>query len=190
VVSELSTGTRRGLLRSSAIGLAAAGGVGLAGCGSAEHRRRQRPPTAAREQDADLLNWALAAEQHAIAAYTAVTPMLSGVAGRAAGVFLAHDLDHAGELRRLLDEIGGTAHQPASSYPFGPLNEPAAMLELLAALERAQIDAYLAAIPRLSTARLREVSASLLAADAQHSAVLRVELGIAPLADLTLPAAA
>ena len=52
------------------------------------------------------------------------------------------------------------------------------MLALLHRLERAQIAAYLDAIPQLSPGPVRAAVASILANDAQHLAVLRLTQGL------------
>ena len=130
-----------------------------------------------RAHDVALLNRALAVEQRSIAAYTAAGPLLSGVAQHAAGRFLGQELQHAGELRRLIKNVGGKAHSPDAHYDFGQPRGQAQLIELLHTLEREQIAAYLYAIPRVSTPNLRQQLASILANDAQHVSVLRTEQG-------------
>jgi bacterioferritin (cytochrome b1) len=194
VVIQLPTDTRRELLSTGAAGLAVlavtgGAGAGLAGCGgtSGPHRRGRLGPPG--ESDVDLLNSVLATEQQAIAAYTAVTPLLGGTAQRAAARFLAQDLAHAGELRALIKRVGGHPHQPSAGSPVGSTVGRIDLLEALHRLEQAQIAAYLTAIPAVSTRLLRAALASMMANDAQHVVTLRAELGLAPLTTAFLTAA-
>jgi hypothetical protein len=169
--------TRRTLLAASAAGI---GGLALAGCGG-QHKRRKHPVSGAGARDVELLNAALAIEQRSIAAYTAVGPLLTGVAQHAAGRFLGQELLHAGALRRLIKEVGGKAHDPLPHYDLGTPRGRSELLALLHGLEQQQIAAYLRAIPVVSTAHLRQALASILANDAQHVTVLRAEQGLTAL---------
>jgi len=175
-----SASTRRGLL--SNVGALAALGLGpaaLAGCG---HRRpRLHEPLGASAADVALLNAALALEQRAIAAYTAAAPLLSGDAQHAAGRFLGQQLTHAGELRRLIKELGGHAHEPLSHYHFGHPRGRAQLLALLHGLEQQQIAAYLHALPLIAVPEVRQSLGAILANHAQHVTVLRAEQGLSPL---------
>jgi bacterioferritin (cytochrome b1) len=165
--------TRRTLLRTSLAGL---GVVALTGCG--RQRRRIRVPPGAVPSDVALLNAALAIEQRSIAAYTAAAPLLGGFGEKVAGQFLSQELLHAGELRKLIKDVGGQPHNPRPHYDFGHPRGRAQLLALLHDLERAQIGAYLHALPRVSTPALRQSLASIMANDAQHVTVLRAEQGM------------
>ena len=48
-------------------------------------------------------------------------------------------------------------------------------------IERAQLAAYLDALPTLSQPKIRAAAAAILANDAQHVSVLRASMGLAPL---------
>ena len=166
--------TRRSLLLASAAGASAAL---VAGCGGGS-----RPPgpigAGARELDIRLLNGALAIEQRGIALYTAGGPLLSGQAKEAAAQFLAQELQHAGELRKLLKHLRAQAHNPDAHYDLGQPRSEQQLLALMHEAERHQIAAYLDAIPRISSPELRQALASIMANDAQHLAVLRLEQGL------------
>jgi hypothetical protein len=184
VVNAAEPSTRRRLLSSAAAGAAALWTVSLAGCGSAARARRRTPQITApapppATPEVAALNAALAAEQQAIAFYTAVTPLLSGSAQRAASRFLAQDLEHAGELRALVALAGGIAHNPPANPQLGLGSAPGrdAILASLRDLEQAQIDAYLRAIPVVKAGYRRQSVAAMLANDAQHVAILRAEAG-------------
>jgi rubrerythrin len=165
--------TRRSLLQGSAAG---AGAALLAGCGSG-HRGAFPKNPAARAGDVRLLNDALAIEQRAIALYTAGGPLLSGLTQKAAGQLLAQDLQHAGELRKLLKHAGAKPHGPEAHYDFGEPRDERQLLGLLHEAERQQIAAYLHAIRRMSSAELRQALASIMASDAQHVVLLRSAQG-------------
>lgn len=167
--------TRRTLLKASVAGLGGLGGAALTGCAP---KLRVRVPPEAVASDVALLNHALALEQRTIAAYTAVAPLLGGVASTAAGRFLDQELLHAGELRKQISAVGGRAHNPLTRYDFGKPGSHTALLALLHDLERRQIATYLHAIPRVHSPEVRQSLASILANDAQHLLVLRDEQGI------------
>lgn len=174
MVSPAGAATRRTLLKASVAGLGGLGAAGLSGCGAL---RRLRLPALAAGADSELLNRALAIEQGSIVAYTAAAPLLNGFGQKMAGQFLGQELLHAGELRKLVHQVGGRPHDPLSHYDFGRPRGRSQLLALLHDLERQQIAAYLQAIPRMSTPFLRQALASILANDAQHVTVLRAQQG-------------
>ena len=178
--AELRASSRRGFLR--AAGAAASGGVVLAGCGSGKglHARVKRLGPVARP-DVETLNRLLDLEYWAIAAYTAGIPLLAPSAVPAARQFLQQELAHAGELSGLVKQAGGKARKPAPSYDLGHPMRSREVLSLLHRIERSQLAAYLEAIPRLQPARVRAAAAAILANDAQHVSILRLELGLSPL---------
>jgi hypothetical protein len=161
--------------------------VALAGCSAAETRtvRVGRLPPAARAADIDLLHTSMSLEFRTIAAYTAGIPLLSGSIKRSAVQFLHQELSHMARLGTLVKRAGGKPYGRADSYDFGhPGGPPHAsardILVLLHSLETAQLAAYLHAIPRLAPGPVRGDVAAILADQAQHIAVLRTALGLAP----------
>ncbi|MHB8656687.1 MAG: DUF4439 domain-containing protein [Solirubrobacteraceae bacterium] len=170
--------SRRAVLAAS-LGAAA---VALEGCSKSGRpfAVRRIPPSAA-GADVTILNRALALEQLTIAAYTAAAPLLSRRAQALASRFLGQELAHAGELRALVTQAGGKPHEPQVSYDLGQPRSHQAVLLLLHRLEREQIATYLDAVPNVSPGPVRAGLASILGDDAQHIALLRSELGRAPL---------
>jgi hypothetical protein len=175
--------SRRSLLSASGATVVGAAGL-IAGCGGSSSPRAQvrTLPTRRRRQDIEILNRVLGLEQAAIAAYTAGIPLLSGDAQMAAKQFLQQEISHANQLSGLVKAAGGTARPPQASYDLGHPRTATDVLALLHAVERAQLIAYLDAIPRLVPSTVRAATAAIFADDAQHVAVLRSALGLAPLA--------
>jgi hypothetical protein len=165
-----------------AAGAAAWGGAVLAGCGSGKglHARVKKLGPVARA-DVEILNLLLDLEHWAIAAYTAGIPLLAPSAAPAARQFLQQELSHAGELSGLVKQAGGKAHKPAPSYDLGHPTGSREVLSLLHQIERSQLAAYMQEIPRLEPARVRAAAAAILANDAQHVSILRLELGLPPM---------
>jgi hypothetical protein len=161
-------------LASSATVAAAA----LYGCASSGPRLKL--PDRSLDSDAGLLNSLLALERRAIAAYTAGAPLLVGRDGRAATAFLRQELAHAGLLLALIKRAGATAAPRPASYDLGHPRDSRDVLALLHEVERAQLAAYVVAVPRLSPGYLRASVATILADDAQHVSVLRTLLGLRP----------
>jgi rubrerythrin len=171
-VSPPGAHTRRSVLLASVTG---AGTLLLSGCGGSRPRPRAAP-VLPEPSDVELINAALAVEQRAIALYEPSVPLLTGVAKQAASLFLGQELEHAGELRKLITQAGARAHNPKPHYDFGRPRGARHLLTLMHELERQQLAAYLWAMPRLSSPELRQILASIMANDAQHVLVLRAEL--------------
>ncbi len=180
--SEASPSSRRGLLLAAGAGLAGAASILVAGCGqsspSLHSRLTHSQPLA--QADIDMLNHLLDLEHVAIAAYTAGTPLLAPDLTKAGGLFLNDELAHAGQLIGLIKQAGGKPNKPAPSYDLGHPQTSDDVLALLHEVERAQVAAYLEAIPQLAPGVLRQQVVAILANDAQHVAVLRASLGQPP----------
>lgn len=162
------------MLRAAGAGLA---GALLAGCGSESLRAQVHNSKPVLHTDVDLLNHLLHLEHTAIAAYTAGTPLLPPQTVKAGQLFLNDELAHAGALAGLVRAAGGKPIKPAPSYDLGHPRSSEEVLALLHRIERAQISAYLAALPRLEPATVRQSITSILTNDAQHVAVVRAALG-------------
>ena len=175
--------TRRALLGGAAAGAAAAGAVVLlSACGSHAHQPVVvSTPSERNAADIEILNQLLDLEYKAIAAYTAGTPLLSGSAHDAAKQFLVQELYHASKLYSMITTAHGTPIKQRANYQLGSPRTHEDVLRLLQGLERAQITAYLAAVPAVSLASARSVLAAILANDAQHDVILRAELRLRPL---------
>jgi Ferritin-like domain len=171
---------RRTLLGRAGIALLGLSTVAGAGCGrsraGASAVKRAAPPV--RQADVEILNRLLGLERRTVAAYTAGIPLLQRPQAKTAKQFLNEELQHAGELLSLIKAAGGGVGVPrAASYDLGHPSGSAGVLALLHDLERAQIAAYLTAIPRLSPGPVRAAAASILASDAQHITILRLAQG-------------
>jgi len=158
--------------------------MALAGCGSNAHLPKHAAKTAPapiRRRDVQLLNAALYLERRTVAAYTAGIPLLPRPQAKAAKQFLNEELQHTGELLALIKAAKGVAIPRAASYDIGHPRDGNQVLALLHELESAQIAGYLRAIPELSPGPVRAAVATILANDAQHVCILRLEQGENPL---------
>ncbi len=177
--------TRRALLRTSTGGVAAGALVAataVAGCGHGSRRPDvHKIPLSSRGTDVMVINGLLDLCERTIAAYTATVPLFGGHLHASLKQFLDQDLDHAGELYRLIKQAGGEANKPRPSYDLGRPRGRKDLLALLHGLEAQMIARYLAAIPQLSPGSVRAAIASILASDAQHVVVLRLALRLDPL---------
>ena len=184
MVSEGGAASRRALLGAATTALAGGAATALAGCGApakmgAKSVHKAGPPV--QQADINLLSNLLDLERHTVAAYTAGIPLLRRPEAHTAKQFLNEELQHTGELISLIKAAGGMAPPHAAAYDLGPAGDAAAVLALLHRLERAQIAAYLEAIPRLSPGPVRAAAATIVASDAQHIAVLRSIQGLTPM---------
>jgi hypothetical protein len=176
------TQTRRKLLGGSGVGAAAGAMLAMIGCASRSRQPKvHKIPPAARNADVEILNQLLDREHRAIAAYTAVIPLLTSHVQDAAKQFLSQELTHAGELGGLIEQAGGIANKPQPSYELGRPGSRKQLVELLHGLEQAQIAGYVEAVPTVSPGPVRAALAAILANDAQHVVVLRRALRIEPL---------
>jgi hypothetical protein len=164
--------------------LAAVGGtaaVALAGCGGSKSVRQllQTAPLEIKHSEAGLLAMLLDLEYKAVAAYTAGITLLSPENVPIGKQFLRHELTHAGAMYSLLKQAGGKGFRAAPSYPLGNPSTSDEVLGLLHQVEQEQLAGYLYAIPRLTPGPVRAAVARYFAADAQHTSVLRAQLGLA-----------
>jgi bacterioferritin (cytochrome b1) len=174
--------SRRALLQTSGAGLAAGIAVMAAGCGGQTPTVTRTISPAARSANVEILNLALDLEHKAIAAYTAGIPLLSGHAQKSAQRFLAQELQHADELFSLIRHQDGQPNKPQPTYDLGRPQSRKDVLQLLHEIERAQVRAYLAAIPEVTPGTYKSALGAILGSDAQHVALLRAALGTPPLA--------
>lgn len=163
--------TRRALLVAGAA-------AGLAGCGGSGDKPAERKLSGAeRRSEVILLNHLLDLEHQAIAAYTAGIPLLDRRTARLAKQLLNHELAHASELSSLIKRQHGRPHRPRGAYDLGHPRERIEVLQLLHRVERAQLVAYLQAIPAAAPGGARAALAAILSSDAQHVALVREALG-------------
>ena len=182
-MSEEGRASRRSLLSGAGMTLAGAGALAISACGHKSKSGRQsvkKLPRSIQLHDVELLGRALELERRTVAAYTAGIPLLTRPDAKTAKQFLNEELQHTGELLGLIKAAGGKLIAPAASYDIGHPTDGSGVLALLHELERAQIAAYLSAIPELVPGPVRAAVASILANDAQHVAILRLAQGLSP----------
>ena len=179
---EAAGASRRRLLQAAA---AATAGLGIAGCGGpTDTARKFHIPIPNHVPIADLgpLGRLLYLEYATVAAYEAGIPLLDEATQKTAEQFLRHELAHAGDIGGLIKNATKAKKppQPGVRYPLGHPRTTGQVLDLLCRLERAQLSAYLWAIPRLSAGPVRAAAAAIFANDAQHLSLLRLRLGQPP----------
>ena len=159
------------------VGLAALTLVGCGSSGKVPTQAVEGSPQPVQSDDVAILNRLLDRERQTVAAYTAGIPLLPRPEARTARQFLDEELEHTGELLSLIKAADGVSVARRPSYALGHPRSAGDVLTLLHALERAQVSEYLAVIPRLSPGPVRAATASILASDAQHIAILRLAQG-------------
>jgi rubrerythrin len=187
--SRARASSRRDLFRLAALGGTAASAVLLEACGGSKTDAGNQADTSTSkkedaQKDAALLNSALDLEHTALAAYTAIVPQLAGSARRLARGFLDQERDHAAELARTIEDLGGRPNRAKSAAAyragFPPLGDAPAALRFAVDVEETAVAAYIAAIPKCSTGQLRATVASIVTNEAEHLALLRDALNEPP----------
>lgn len=130
--------------------------------------------------DLAMLTSALELEHLSIAAYTAGIPLLPPLAQKAGKEFLLQEFAHASAVASLMKQAGGKPGAPRPSYDLGNPRRPADVLALLQRIERMTIAAYLDLITTLAPGTVRTRLATIVTNEAQHLAVVRLLLGVAP----------
>jgi rubrerythrin len=180
--------SRRSFLgRAAGASLAGCSAVLLAACGdgatgpgaasTADSGERAPSGSAGSRGDVRVLNYALAAEHLAIAAYTAGIPLLGGTALRDARWLLQQEHEHAAALQHAIRKLHGTPAPPRRSYDLGTPKSQADVLKLLNRIERTVIGTYIGAVPKLRDPRLRATAAAIATTEAEHVTVLLRALG-------------
>lgn len=170
--------TRRSLLLG--VGAGAAGALAVCGCGSSSRPRVTSKGAPATGSQTRKLNRLLAAEYHAIGAYTAAVPLLAGTSRKVAQQFLGQEVLHADRLLSLIERLGGHPVKAQASYDLGHPQDRVQTVQLLLDVERLQLATYLTVGPSLSPGSLRAQAASILANQAEHAAIWNMQLGRAP----------
>jgi len=185
--------SRRGLLTGGSGLLLSGAALGLlAGCQSAQSS--QGSPT---EQDAALLNQALALEYEAIFAYQAgaESGLLTADQLSVALLFQSHHKQHRDLLIRTVERIGGTAVVPENDAVYAErlqlqgLASATDVLVLAQALEKGAAEAYIGVLPKFSDPVYGQFSARIAADEAMHWTALTGALG-QPLPDRAMTFAA
>jgi hypothetical protein len=167
--------SRRQLL--SAASAAGAGAV-LAGCGNSQPA--SGIPGAALKTDVPTLNRLIGVEYHAVAAYVAAIPLLTGTDALYAKQFLSQELAHIDDLAAIVRRTHAKPAASSQDYNLGRPRSRAEMLALLHHVEQITLRAYLEAIPLLTPGVVKATATSIFANDAQHASLIRGRLGLAP----------
>jgi hypothetical protein len=186
VVAPTSSVSRRQLLGASG---AAGTAVLLAACGGSSKHPPVLTPARVASADAAIVNDLLRVEYYAATAYIAGAPLLSGHNRRLADRFLNQELSHIDELTNLLRAAHVAPAGEAASYDLGHPRGATDLLELFHRVERLTIRAYLDAIPKFSSGRVRAAAVSILANEAQHVSIVRRNLGLTPVPAAVVTAA-
>ena len=99
----------------------------------------------------------------------------------AAQQFLTEELAHVTELAGFVGQAGGHAVKPAPSYALGHPKGKLEVLTLLHQTEEMLLSEYLKAISELTPSALRGAAAAIFANHAEHTSILRMELGLKPI---------
>lgn len=168
--------SRRRLFGLTAAGAAITAAELLSACGSSSRTHVGRIPESARAPDVGYLNHALDLKHYMVGAYTAATPLLKGRTHAAAKRFLAQDLSHVSQLISLIKHAGGTPNEPQPVYNLGRPHGPNGILQLLENAENSVIAGFQELLPKVAPGTVRASLASIIANDAQHVTVLRLNL--------------
>lgn len=171
--------TRRELL---GLGGAAGSAAVIGACGG---NGRNSPPRSrqrlARALDLKLLGSALDLEHTLIAAYAAGAELVHGGALRASRAIVAQEREHARRLAELIRALGGQPNPPRTreeyARAFPRLTGSHDALRFGVDLENAAVRLYVESLPKLSSPELRRLAAAIATSEAEHTAVLRGELG-------------
>jgi hypothetical protein len=99
----------------------------------------------------------------------------------AAQTFLTQELAHVRELTGFIHQAGGRAVKPEPSYTLGHPKTKEDALALLHRTEQELLDLYIRLTPLFSPNELRGAMAAIFANHAQHSSILRFQLGLTPI---------
>jgi len=175
--------SRRRFLRTSGAGLVGGSAVVLAACGDDDKTGSGAGSDEQDKADVEILNGALDLELMSIAAYKEGAALLQGGVLQVAKGFLEQEQAHADALVSAIRDAGGTPNTAKKSYDFPRLRSQRDALKFAIELEETAVAAYIDALPKLTKGDLRGTAAAILTTEAEHIAVLRDTLGMAPVAD-------
>jgi len=173
---------RRRVLSLSAIAL-------LAGCGNLVPAA-DKAALGPREDDAAILNAALAVEHRAIAVYevAAVSGLLTPSGLELASRFRQDHARHTEALVRAVERLGGhpVEGRGAAGLPTTGLAGEVDVLRLAASVEKSLALVYLGAVPAFVDRELAKAAAGIMGVETMHWAALRARLGEDPAPDAFL----
>lgn len=172
--------SRRSLLSRTAT-IAMGGALAVA---AAPHIRSVKVAAQAFDNEVDVLNYALTLE-HLEATFYRDALALFPVDAFADGIYAnlelvgLHEADHVATLIGVVSSLGG---EPVaeSIYDFGYGDDPAAFLEIAAAVENLGVSAYDGAASSLSTPELITAAGTIVAVEARHASYLNLITGQIP----------
>jgi rubrerythrin len=170
--------SRRDLFRLAGLTTVGGSAAFLAACGGdgAEDQGTAARSAGDGQGDVRILNAALDLENTAIAAYTAGATILKGDALAVGKQFLGHEQEHADGLKQAIRDLGGTPNKAKSAdeyaQGFPRLRSQSDVIDFAIDLENMAIAAYIGAIPKLSSADLRQTGAAIVSNEAEHVSVL------------------
>jgi rubrerythrin len=173
--------TRRDTLRRGAIGAGAVVGA------NAVSLALRASDAAGSEDDAAILETAIAAEQATVLAYStgAGSGLLEKPIAEMARLFAEQERRHLEALMEPLTGLGGTVPEPPSVADvsgLGALGSQRDFLELAIGLENMAVAAYGQAQRKLETPALLRIATEICSNEGQHLVVLRQALGAGPAA--------
>ncbi|MEY2515128.1 MAG: hypothetical protein QOJ89_2486 [bacterium] len=173
--------SRRRLLRLSGAGAVAGSAALLAACGDKKpNTTTTLPPNDADVADVEILNGVLDLELMSIEAYKAGAAALTGAPLATVKRFLEQEQEHVDALSSAIKNADGSPNAPKSSYRFPRMRNAREVLRYAVSFEGQQIAAYIDALPKLTNTDVRGTIAGILTTEGEHVAVLRGELGQAP----------
>jgi len=141
-----------------------------------------------KEKDVAIMNTALGLEHQAIAAYMAGagTKLLSDPVLNVAVKFMKQHQEHRDALAKTIKAFGGKPVEAKASYDVGKIASDVGVKELKSEkdivmlamkLEAQATSAYYGAIPGIASKDVLKAAVSIMADEAQHTAILRNALG-------------
>jgi len=175
--------SRRLFFRGSGVALAGGSTVLLAACGDDDGDAADGAAAGGefRNPDVEILNSALDLEFTAVAAYRAGAVLLKGSVLAVGRRFLEQEQEHADALSQAIRDLHGTPSRPKPTYDFPQLNSQTDVLRFANDLENTAVAAYIDAIPKLTTPKLRGTAAAIVTNEAEHISVLLGALGEDPI---------
>jgi rubrerythrin len=175
--------SRREILVASAALAGGASAALIASCGGGgpKGKSTETVSTIEMQNDAAILNTLLDLESSAVVAYEMVARELSGSQASLARRLRQQEQAHAAALREAIPRLGQAAQpaKPDAEYEstFPPLRDARTALAFALDVEDTAIGAYADAIAKVVTDGVRRTLAAIMAAEAEHAAVLLGRLG-------------